>query len=142
MGELIMGRFSGRAVVQKPADENDSEHTAMNKRVQILGNDVLYIRQVQGSIEAVRLACRVGDEAARYLFGIADSQKKDDYVDLRKGGMQERSLEELCDYLGHSHKGLWQAQPHYFGALILEINERLKILEKACEDIELPRFMH
>jgi hypothetical protein len=147
MGKVVPVTFWGRVPSTGLLPKADIPQADMGdllgedeQLAKMLFGDAVYLRASTENVGYLRQACKRGDEATEYIFSIAGFQKKDEHVDLRQSSLKGQSLEVLCGYLVDSHQLQWNKQPHYFGAIILEINGRLSVIQEACPDMELPGF--
>lgn len=88
----------------------------------------------------VQEACNCGDKITDYVFDMAGFVKKDESIDLRQGALRDTSLEDLSKALRDSNQLQWSKQPHYFGAVIVEMVERFGAIGFFRPDIPLPSF--
>ena len=138
------GKREEPVVVEKTSDSKSQaidpgfdERT--NQMIRILMADVEYLRDNDANTERVWNACKRGDEITNYIFAMERFHKKDESVELRQNTLATISLCVLAGYLLDSHEHQWNTQPHYFGAIILEMNMRLNTIREAVE-FEVPHF--
>lgn len=141
MSKVISGNFGGKTayVVESEVEEREltAEELAFAK---ILSLDALWLRENFDALETLRCACEKGDQATDYIFSLGNFHKKNKSLDLRQDSLKNRSLKELSELLAESHELQWNVQPHYFGALILEMNERLAYLKEVLPEHRIPSF--
>lgn len=102
--------------------------------------DVVYLTRHEGNLNRLREACDLGDIATDFIFGLAGFQKKDESVELRQAAIAQQSLEELTDFLLSTDERMWREKPHYIGAVILEMHERIRAVGMCCPELDMPSF--
>lgn len=130
MGTVV--KFGRRDTTPKPAEAEKVPQTLtqeeQNKaRAEFLVQDVLYYRTAEGK-KRIGQCLEKTDEITNYIFSMAGFYKKDESVELRQNALKTTSLEQLCDHVLGSTSNDWNTKPHFFGACILEIHERLEII--------------
>lgn len=143
MGDIVRPSFGNRSPVATEKPDRDapvvelSEGVADVATLKLLADDTFYVRENK---ERVTEGCQRGDEITDFIFSMANFRKKDESVELRQGQFALTSLEDLCGYLLDTNQFQWRSKPHYFGAIILEMNKRLEVARKVLGDEKVPKF--
>jgi hypothetical protein len=122
----VFGQRSGsRLVVSQPEVPRETAQTIEQKtqaRAELVMKDLLYRRENK---ERVKQAWSRADEATNFIFDVVKYRKNDESVSLRQGAIGSMSLEQICDEFLNSTNKEWAQKPPYWGALHLEMHERL-----------------
>lgn len=140
MGEVIKGRFGkgGLPAIQKPtpsmlegiSDRAKEMFDGMSDEERILALDVLFVKTNAGSSEIIKQAIATGNEMTSYVLDdLRGFQVKEESVRLRLGMLSKTPLEVLCTYLINSDKLQWRQQPHYYGAIFVELDSRVQAIK-------------
>jgi len=101
--------------------------------VDVLKADLIFLK---GNLETIKQALARTDEITDFIFSIADFNKNDANIDIRREALQVTSLEQFCSYLLKTGKMDWKAKPSFYGAVILEMDVRLKLLGEIKKGLE------
>ncbi len=104
----------------------DDIPTTHEGRVALL-NDLKYLVANSPRITATRDKL---DHITDYIFSLANFNKSDTNIELRRSGLKSASLENLCHVVLESDQSQWQTKPNYFGAVVLEYRDRVDRLIK------------
>lgn len=141
MGEVIKAAF-GRKVGSLDGRGGEAIELSPEELAfaEILRADALWLHEDSEALKLLRNACEQGDAATDHIFGLGNFRKKNESLDLRQDSLKNCALEELSRLLAESHEMKWNMQPHYFGALILEIGERLVYMREVFPHLQIPSF--
>jgi len=126
MGEVVRPDFGNRVALHATLPKESVDGLANMPDVdRIFALDYVFMENPRNR-KRVAEAEQLSEDITEYIFGMADFNKNDRNVDLRRDTLKNTSLECLCDYLFKSDEHQWQVHPSYYGAIILEINERVE----------------
>ncbi len=80
-------------------------------------------------VKSERATNFVFDELKGFVFNEND-------INLRREGLKQHRAEDLVKIMNASEKQEWAAHPHFYGAVILELDQRLKEVFKIIESVE------
>lgn len=118
MGTVVQGNFGG-VQTQSPQDER------VLTEEELLAVDLSFYQSGERSRSLVSDAIARGNELTAYVFDIMEGfELKDESLRLRLGLLKRTRLETLCSLLLQSGEAQWRTQPHYFGAIFVELDGR------------------
>ena len=145
MGEVVKLVFGHQSAIAKKSttgaavDTSDLPEAEREFAALLLG-DTSFLTAHEENIVSVREACRVGDEATDYIFGMANFTVIRSNINLRQAALRKIPLMNLAAELLGFDRSVWSARPHIVGAIILEMGMRLTLIQEACPTVIVPRF--
>lgn len=121
MGEVVKGRFG-----PKPKNVSAEPQQEQLTELQFLTEEVRFIMQEK---EKIKAAFTRADEITNYIFSLRGFFKKDENVDLRQAALRDTPISSLVAHLLESNQGNWSTQPHFYGAVLLELDGRVQSIQ-------------
>ena len=100
-----IGPLTGEALVRAQKD-----------LVYMLANDA-FVHEMRNKLE----------QAGDTIFALKDFAPDPASIRLRRQGLKNLSLEEICELVKNTHQLQWRSQPSYLGALTLEHHYRVQL---------------
>ena len=119
MGNVVKGNFGRKS--EGNVGQEITDRVQPDFQSKIFREDFLYFL---ANIDRLTQAFRRGEEITDYVFSLSDFVTHDECLHLRKAALADMSLEDLCAHLLDSSNFQWSKQPHFYGAVLLVLNER------------------
>ncbi len=125
MGEVIKANFGGdrKEKPEEPVGQPEQPIAAFSKET-VLENfeDTRYVIE---NFDRIGIAGGRIAEITDFIFDkLIGYTRDDESIKLRREGLREASMESLVGYLVDSNESDWKVHPSFYGAVILEYDER------------------
>ncbi|HEY4474086.1 MAG TPA: hypothetical protein VI957_02910 [Candidatus Paceibacterota bacterium] len=133
MAEIFRPTFGGKKPIVQTLERSGVPNPRPNE--EIMAAFVSDVKFFTDNPQIIKNAVIQWNTITDYIFSLANFKKNDANVDLRRDTLQGTSLEQLCSYLLSTSENDWRARPSFYGAVILEMNLRLKRMGAVNNDL-------